>query len=431
MNKVYKTILSIAACSIVAGAVIAPNAVNAWGDSNHGRESYTIAQINAGVLGDKITFNSISDGKIGDEKNFVGAKLSADTGTVWSANEIRVAMGETYTIRIYVHNNSPKGTNAIAKDVVASFSLPTTVASEQTIVGYIDSSNATPNKYWDEVKLVADQDFFIEYVEGSAKYTNAKMGAVALPNEVITSGAKLGYDKLDGNIPGCYEYDGVVTIEVKVHSSVASKVSKTVRNVTPSTTTKTGFTANGNKFGETVDAKVGDYVEYQIEYKNLLSETAKNVMIRDVLPTNVEYVKGTTRLYNSNYQDGVLLKDDTVATDGINIGDYEANGLAYVRFVAKVVDKELGCGANELVNWASATVKNKVVKDDAKVNTSKTCETTPEPKPTDPEPKPTDPEPTPKELPNTGAADVAGAALGAGAVTTALGYFIASRKKLM
>ena len=431
MNKVYKTILSIAACSIVAGATIAPSAVNAWGDSNKGRESYTIAQINAGVLGDKITFNSISDGKIGDEKNFVGAKLSTDTGTVWSANEIHVAMGETYTVRIYVHNNSPKGTAKIAENVTASFSLPTTVGTEQTIVGYIDSSNATPARYWDEVKLVADQDFFIEYVEGSAKYTNAKMGTVALPNEVITSGAKLGYDKLDGKIPGCYEYDGVVTIEVKVHALVASKVSKTVRNVTPSTTTKTGFTANGNKFGETVDAKVGDYVEYQIEYRNLLGERVENVMIRDALPTNMEYVANTTRVYNSNYQDGILIKENTVTTDGINIGNYDANGLAYVRFVAKVVDKELGCGDNVLVNWASATVNSKVVKDDAKVNTNKVCETptTPDkPKPEDP--KPTDPG-TPKELPNTGATEAAGAALGAGAVTTALGYFIASRKKLM
>lgn len=420
MNKVYKTILSVAACAIVAGATITPAAVNAWGDSNHGRPSYTLDQIDAGVLGDTITFNSISNGKIGDEKNFVGAKLSSDTGTTWHGNEINVAMNETYTIRIYVHNNSPKGTARIAKDVTASFSLPTSVATEQNIIGYLSSSNANPTLYWDEVKLVADQDFYIEYIDGSAKYTNAVLGTVALPNEVITSGATLGYDKLDGNIPGCYQYDGVVTIQVKVHPSVSSFVSKTVRNVTVSANTATGFTANGNAFAETTDAKIGEYVEYQIEYRNLLAERASNVMIRDVLPTNMEYVENTTRLYNSNYQDGILIKENTVTTDGINIGNYDTNGLAYVRFVAKVVDKELGCGANVLVNWASATVNNKVVKDDAKVNTSKVCEGDPTPTPT----------PTPEELPNTGATEIAGVALGAGAVTTALGYAIASRKKM-
>ncbi len=44
-----------------------------WGDSDNGRPSYTIDQINTGVLGDVITFNSISDGKIGDEK-FCGSE---------------------------------------------------------------------------------------------------------------------------------------------------------------------------------------------------------------------------------------------------------------------------------------------------------------------------------------------------------------------
>jgi len=418
MNKVYKTILSVAACAIVAGATVAPQYVNAWGDSMHGRPSYTLEQIDAGVLGDTITFNSISNGKIGNEKNFVGAKLTSDTGTIWNANEIKVAMDETYTIRLYVHNNSPKGMDRIAENVTASFSLPTSVATEHTIVGYLDSSNATPTKYWDEVKLTADQDFYIEYIDGSAKYSNAKMGTVSLPNEVITSGALLGYDKLDGKIPGCYQYDGAVTIQVKIHPSVSSKVSKTVRNVTEYTmdTGKTGYTAGDNNFAETTDAKIGEFVEFQIEYRNLLAETAKNVMIRDVLPKNMEYVENTTMLYNSNYQQGVLLNDNTVTTTGINIGDYTTNGLAYVRFVAKVVDKELGCGATVLVNWASATVNGKVVKDDARVNTSKTCEDTPTP---------------PEDLPITGPTEVAGAALGAGAVTTALGYFIASRKKLM
>ena len=47
-----------------------------WGDSDGGRPSYTIGQIDSGVLGDTITFNSISDGKIGDEKNFVAAKVA-------------------------------------------------------------------------------------------------------------------------------------------------------------------------------------------------------------------------------------------------------------------------------------------------------------------------------------------------------------------
>ena len=426
MNKVYKTILSLSAVAMVAGVTLTPALVKAWGDSNNGRQSYTIAEINEGKLGDTITFNSISDGKIGDEKNFVGAKVAGTNVETWNANTINVKDGETYTIRLYVHNNSPKGEEAIAKGVKATFSLPTTVAKSQTIVGYLDSSNANPGRYWDEVTLNASEDIYLEYVAGSAKYTNAKMGTVALADTVITSGAMLGYSSLNGEIPGCYEYDGVVTIDVKVHSSVAAKVSKKVR-------------IKGTKdWSESVTAKVGDEVEYQIEYVNLLAEQVNDVMIRDVLPTNVEYVNDSTYLYNSNYQSGVLLKDNTVTTSGINIGSYTAKGSAYVRFTGKVVDKSLSCGDNQLVNWASATVNKSVYKDDASVMVNKndeTCKEDPKPTPTptptvDETPTPTVTE-TPTTIVSTGPETIVTGAIGAGSVVTALGYYIASRKKLM
>ena len=418
MNKVYKTVLSVAAAAIVAGATMAPVAVKAWGDSSNGRTTYTIAQINDGALGDTITFNSITNGKIGDERNFVGAKLSSSNSETWNANEIKVKDGETYTIRLYTHNNSPLGTDAVAENVSVSFSLPTTVSNSHTVIGYLNSSNATPNRYWDEVKLVSDGDFYIEYVEGSAKYTNSKMGTVKLPDEVITAGATVGYEALNGKIPGCFAYDGQATIEVKVHSSVSAKLSKTVRR-------------KGEKtWSESVDAKIGDEVEFQIEYVNLTSETVDNVMIRDVLPTNMEYVAGSTILYNSNYQSGVKVAEDTVTTTGINIGSYGVNGSAFVRFTAKVVNKTLACGSNQLVNWASSTVNSKVTKDDASVMVERndaSCKDNPNP---DPKPTPT-PEPTPEEIVNTGASDVVLGALGVGSTVTALGYYVASRKKLM
>lgn len=410
MKTIYKSILSVSAAAIVAGATLTPALVNAWGDSNNGRASYTIEQINAGELGDTITFNSISNGKIGDEKNFVAAKVAGATVETWSANTIQVKDGETYTIRLFVHNNSPKGMDAIAKGVKATFSVPTTVSNELTIVGYLDSSNATPNRYWDEVTLKSDGNFYLEYVDGSAKYNNNK-GTFSLPNEVVTSGATLGYTSMNGEIPGCFEYSGVVTIDVKVHSSVAAKVSKTVR-------------LKGTKtWSESVEAKVGDEVEYQIEYVNLLSETVNDVMIRDVLPTNVEYVKDSTYLYNSNYQSGVLLADNTVTTTGINIGSYGAKGNAYVRFTGKVVDETMSCGKNQLVNWASATVKGSVYKDDASILVSKDDETCKD-KPVEPTPE------TPTTIVSTGPEAIVTGAVGAGSVVTALGYYIASRKKL-
>ena len=410
MNKVYKAILGVAAAAIISGATLAPAAVMAWGDSAGGRTVYTLDEINAGKLGDTITFNSITNGKIGDERNFVGAKLSTDTSNVWKANEISVKDGDVVTIRLYVHNNSPKGEKKIAEGVSANFSLPTTVAKSHTVIGYLNSSNATPNRYWDEVKLTSSDDFYMEYVEGSAKYTNSKMGTVALSNNIINSAVTLGYEKLDGKIPGCYQYDGQVTIQVKIHKSVTAKLAKTVR-------------IKGAKgWNESVEAKIGDEVEFQIEYVNLTSEQVNNVMIRDVLPTNLEYVKDSTVLYNSNYQNGTKVVENTLTTSGINIGSYGVNGNAYVRFTAKVVNKSLACGNNQLVNWASSTVNSKVTKDDASVMVKRDDAKCHE-QPTPPTP------PTPPVIPQTGATEVTAIALGAGSVVTVAGYAIASWKK--
>lgn len=403
MNKVYKTILGVAATTIVAGASMIPANVLAWGDSNNGRTTYTLEQINAGKLGNTITMNSITNGKIGDERNFVGARVSSDTTSKWNEDTISVKDGETYTIRLYVHNNSPLGLNAIAKGVSASFSLPTTVSKSHTVIGYLNATNATPNRYWDEVTLTATEDFYLEFVSGSAKYSNTQ-GTFSLADSVITSGATLGYTSMNGEIPGCYEYDGQVTIQVKVHSSVANRLAKTVR-----------IKGSGNQFTESVNAKVGDEVEFQIEYKNLSDATVNDVMIRDILPTNMEYVKDSTYVYNSNHKDGVKINENTVTTTGINIGSYNPRGNAYVRFTAKVVNKGLTCGTTQLVNWANATVNSAVVKDDASVmvTVSENCKSNPTPSPV---------------LPNTGPAEIAGAALGAGSLVTAAGYFILSRR---
>ena len=416
MNKVYKTILGATATAIVAGASIVPVNVLAWGDSSNGRQTYTREQINAGELGNTITLNSITDSKIGDERYFVAA-TTTPSASVWNASTLNVKDGDVVTVRFYVHNNSPLGMNGIAQGVTAEISLPTTVAKEQTIIGYLNASNATPSRIWDEVTLVADENIYIEFVENSAKFTNTQ-GTFSLPNEIIVSGgAKLGYTSMNGELPGCYDYDGEVTFQVKVHSSITTKLTTKVR--------KAGST---DKFGEVVEgAKVGDLVEYQIEYRNISAADVDNVMIRDVLPTNVEYVQDSTYLYNSNHQDGVKINENTLTTTGINIGNYAPNGLAYVRFTGKVVNKNLACGDTQTVNWASATVNGEVFKDDASVivNVAENCEKN-DGKKTDG--KNTDGE-TPKTIVSTGPAEVAGAALGLGSIVTAGGYFIASKRK--
>ncbi len=381
MNKVQKTVSAIATLGVVAGITVAFNAsqdASAWGDSEGGRKTYTLEQIQNGESGSAIFFNSITNSTIGDERNFVGARedtgVNAGKDNVWNANEITVESGKTYIVRLYVHNNNPYGYNGVAENVKVNFALSKNYATENAITGYISSSNATPNQYWDSVvfKSSNGQSFYLDYVEGSAKVENNSYGqnGYTLSDDIIlNAGATLGYDQPgDGKIPGCYQYAQYVTIRVKpVFTDENYIVEKTVRHAN----------SDDKTWYESIYANVGDVVEYQIHYKNTTEGKAENVVVSDNLPSNLT-VASAPILYNktttSNGKKGLELADFT--KEAVSIGGYGINGEGYVRFTATVTDTDLICGKNILRNWTKVSVANVYKTDSADVIVEKTCETT-------------------------------------------------------
>ena len=119
---------------------------------------------------------------------------------------------------------------------------------------------------------------------------------------------------------------------------------------------------------DSIDAEIGDEVEYQITYQNTSDSTQTDVVISDSLPTNMQYVAGSTVLYNVNHPNGLVLDTDAVVADnGINIGAYTAGSNAYIRFTAKVEDVDLAWGSNTLVNWGQVSVDKTMLQDHAEV----------------------------------------------------------------
>ena len=421
MKKFNKIALSASAVALVGAGIAVPAIVSAWGDNGSGRDSYTIEDINNGVLGDKIVFNSISNSVIGDEKNFVGARedtgVNAGAANVWDGNEIKVTPGKTYLVRLYAHNNNPNGEAAVAKDVTTTFGVPDTTGRSVEVNGFIESSNATPSEYWDYVRFVSDSNFHLEYVRGSALLENNGIGAnggIRLSDDIIEKGVKIGYNALNGEVPGCYQYANYVTIKVKAVADNSYIVEKQVR--------KAGTT----EWKESVDAKVGEKVEYRIHYKNTSDNATTNVMVKDVLPENMKYIEGTTVLYNATNPKGIA-RDDTVATAGVNIGGYAVNGDGYVVFTAEVVNNSLTCGANTVTNWGQVGVGETTLQDSAVVNVVKTCSADDPISDPDSTPESTN---MPTEIVETGAGEIVTGAVGLGSMATTLGYYIASRKKL-
>lgn len=111
----------------------------------------------------------------------------------------------------------PGGYDAVAENVSIQYVIPSGVGRSFVINGFIDASRAVPSEYWDSVILTSDHLFRLEYIEGSAMLNNNGFpNGKQLPDSVIYSPVLIGYDILNGRIPGCYQFAFYATIRVKV-----------------------------------------------------------------------------------------------------------------------------------------------------------------------------------------------------------------------
>lgn len=345
--------------------------VSAWGDNGGGRPNYTKAEIDAGALGDKIVFNSISDnsalgaGKDGNEKNFVAAReANGNNGAanVWNADEIKIEDGKEYLIRLYVHNNSPKGYGAVAENTKVSFSIPAISAKTIEVNGFISSSNATPSEYWDHVNFVSDKAFHLDYVYGSALLENNGIGKGAglkLSDDVVkaaSGGTLIGYDALDGKIPGCFQYASGITIKVKAIYDYQYTVRQKIR-----------LNHNqDNDWSDVVEAKVGNKVEFLVEYQNTDTVEHKDVSIKNILPENLAYIEGSANIENSSISDSFIVTNGDISTGSI-FGDCKPGESIRITFEAEVTDENLEGGVNSLINWVQVRVGSTIIQEHSAV----------------------------------------------------------------
>ena len=352
-----------AVLAIVAAVLIIPATLLAWGP---GRATFTTA-----VPASYVTFNSITDNPTqGDERNFVQVRDAAASNTTY-ADSIALTAGKEYVVFVYFHNNAASNLNAsgvgIAHGAYVKAQIPALVANNGSAqaVGYVGATNANPNQVWDDVTFTnaTGGDIALDYVPDSA--TIHSFGAVdgqTMSNSIVTTGAPIGYDALNGDLPGCNQYAGYVTFRVKANQPNFT-VQKQVR------------LAGTTTWSKTVAAKAGDTVEYMVQYQNTGTMEQDNVVMKDALPAGISYVNGSTQVKNTTNPNGKTINDDLTTGTGVNIGNYTAASNAYVKFSAKVnSDSTLPCGNSTLVNTATVETANGSKQDTANVTVSKTCQ---------------------------------------------------------
>jgi uncharacterized repeat protein (TIGR01451 family) len=420
--------LAVVAFVSVAGLV----STGAWGPSD--RATFTIQK-----PASYVTFNSITNNPAyGDERNFFRIKDASANSSTYT-DELKVEPGKTYRGYIYYHNNASKVLNDAAheyKGVALGSSLrvnlpnSVTPGSKSRINAYISADNANPKQVWDEAYMTADSAVAIRYVPGSAKLTNfGAANGSTLADSFLTTGAPLGYDKLDGRLPGCNEFSGYVTFDFTVDK--------------PAFTFKKQVSQTGKgQWGDSVKAKPGDKVDFLLSYQNTGTTQQNDVILKDTLPKGMNYVAGSSFVTNSVSPKGAVGKDGVTTSTGVNYGSYAPKGNLFVQFSAIVPGADqLKCGDNTLRNTATnngskSGTADVVVTVDCKPNEckpgipegDKRCN--PEPcTPKDGETVDKNGNCVPVELPTTGPAQIIAGILGVALVALGVAYWVRSRKE--
>lgn len=365
------------------------------------RQTYTYGPDFKGA--DHVQFNSIvNNPSYGDERYFFTGRDNAIQSGGWSDPVNNVQPGKEYLLRIFVHNNANQGLNAsgkgVAKDTKVKVTLPTEVGTNLVATAAISASNATPGTVTDTLNFKSASGVKLTYVPGSAEIDTAYKQGVKLSDSIVTSGATVGSEAINGIWKGCFGYAGFVYLRVKATAPAPEKPSVSIVKTASST-----------------NVAPGDKVNYTLTVTNNSKADAQNVTVRDALPTGVT-VSGVTKAVNGGAAEGVANYQQLFSNTGLNIGTVKAGKNAVIVVSAMVNSDATGkdCAIN-LQNTAYVHATNVAeTSSSVTVKVSKTCET-----------------PTTPTLPDTGAEGAAAAALGTTGIGAGVQAYLRSKRGLV
>jgi len=272
-------------------------------------------------------FNSfINTPSYGDERAFADARRTDQTAAGSYKNVLPdVTDGSSeVVIRTYVHNNANTGTNesglGIAHGSKVRIALPTATGNVLRARSYINADNAALVE--DTVDFTAAENFRLEYIDGSATmYNNGPFtSGTALSDDIVTTGATIGYDSLNGDIPGCFDYEAVVEIRVRVVQVKKPEI----------TLTKQVRKLGDTEWAQVVDAAPGDTVQWLMTTNVTGGGQMDNIVMRDVPAPNTDLVSNTVKRIDASRNQ--TLADGPLFDGGFDMGSYGAGSGFYTMY---------------------------------------------------------------------------------------------------
>ena len=355
MKRTISTL--IGGTAVISGLIVTGTAF-AWGPSE--RPTYTNDK-----PADYATFNSITNNvAVGDERNFVRVRELGTDDTY--KDEVTVEPGKEYEVYLYYHNNAGSDTNSsgvgLALQTKYAATYPSKVGKDAAgiLTGeitwkYITSKNDTTvhdGKVWDEATMKTDYDnVILRYKPGSAVIHNSGEinGSIMSTNLFSPDGTYIGFNKLNGAVPGCAEYSSHIT-----YTLVADKVDSTFSKM---------ISLDGENWNKEVTAKPGDYVTYRVAFQNTGNTNLTNVIMKDVHDAGLTLRSGSTKVFDLDNPNGKEI-DDILDISGYNTGDALAGELIQVTYQAQVARDNALCNKS-LTNTITASYSSTEEKSDS------------------------------------------------------------------
>lgn len=349
-----------------------------------------------------VTFDSITDDpNYGDERDFYRVRDISTSQTFGDSESLTA--GKTYEAQIFFHNNAASNLNdsgvGIAQGVSTRADMPAIVkagATDTESNAYINASNASPASIYDDISFSnpSNADIALRLVPGSVTFHSyGPLDGQKLSDTTLFSsaGQPLGFDSLNGVLPGCSHYSGYITYQFTAEQP----------NFTFAKDVRVDGTSN---WQNQATVSNGATVDYRLAYDNVGQTQQNDVTLEDTLPAGLTYVPGSTELDNDASPNGEQLADG-ITTGKVDIGSYTANANAYLYFKATVN----AAPCTVLTNTAYAITNNGNSSATATLTVAGNCTAA---------------------LPHTGPAQVVAGLIGIGAITFGVVYYLKSRREL-
>lgn len=297
-----------------------------------------------GMPAEYVTFNSITDNPThGDERNFSQIR-KADAGNDTYSDTISLEEGEEYVVYIYYDNNADESKKMMSNGAYVKSVLPGFIKAKTgsaSIYSYIGAHNSNPLEVMDNVILTNEtsKNMMLSFVPGSATIHNfGKTNGATMADTITSKGALLGFDSLDGKLPGGNRFAGYVTYRFVV-GQPAFEITASLR--------KSGT----KEWKENLKVSAGDKFDILVTFSAKGTVSLKDVIANLKLPDGLQYVDDTTWVVNSTSPKGVRVGNSIATKDGINISSYSPGSKAYIRATLLVTDS-----AKDTINIVASVI---------------------------------------------------------------------------